>query len=469
MKIYEAEKSIANLIEANTSVAYTSSINIAEPKIDLTEIKAKAGHNPNQPDLFYLESVLVSTNWNKNDDVFSAAETWKARHTPVDKMFNYMHRENDIIGHITSAYIMSGETVLASDTSDEQMPQFFDIITGAVLYRKWSDPELQARMDGLIQGIAENKWFVSMEVLFRDFDYAITDGNEHKVIARNDETAFLTKHLRAYGGDGVYNSYKVGRLLKKMVFSGKGIVDKPANERSHIISYSFNGTNASLKETFGSELMTDTVSKSEYDSLKAELASFKAEAEKAKAEQLVKHEQTIATLTQEKAELTKASEELETVKAELETVKALSTEQAAKLEEVKASLEAAEAAKQELENSVAEAKKAQAKADRVAALVAVNVDNAKALEIVEKFASANDEMFKEVVALHATKAKDNPFEKKEDDKKKKDEEADASELDDVETEAAAGLGQDSDEGEELQAKASAWFTSLTNTKTSTKE
>ena len=71
------------------------------------EAKIKASSaNPDQIDLFYIKSVLVSTGWNKNDDVFKNDATWAARNTPVDKQFNLMHNENTIIGHITDSYVV---------------------------------------------------------------------------------------------------------------------------------------------------------------------------------------------------------------------------------------------------------------------------------------------------------------------------------------------------------------------------
>jgi DNA repair exonuclease SbcCD ATPase subunit len=76
-----------------------------------------------------------------------------------------------------------------------------------------------------------------MEALFEDFDYALKDskGNQY-VISRNKASAFLTKHLRAYGGKGVYKEYKIGRLLRNLVFSGKGLVENPANPESLILN-----------------------------------------------------------------------------------------------------------------------------------------------------------------------------------------------------------------------------------------
>ena len=116
------------------------------------------------------------------------------------------------------------------------LPNQFDIVTSAVLYNSWSNPELQLRMNTLVAEIEEGKWFVSMECLFNDFDYAvITPEGQEKVISRDEASAFLSKHLRAYGGTGEYEGYKVGRMLKNIAFSGKGLVDNPANPKSVIL------------------------------------------------------------------------------------------------------------------------------------------------------------------------------------------------------------------------------------------
>jgi hypothetical protein len=78
-----------------------------------------------------------------------------------------------------------------------------------------------------------------MECLFAGFDYALIDAQGNpKVISRTEQSSFLTKHLRAYGGTGEYEGYKVGRALRDIAFSGKGLVSKPANPRSIILDAS---------------------------------------------------------------------------------------------------------------------------------------------------------------------------------------------------------------------------------------
>ena len=106
-----------------------------------------------------------------------------------------------------------------------------------------------------------------MEALFTDFDYAVvTPDGKHKTVARNEESAFLTKHLKSYGGTGQYEQYKVGRLLKNITFSGKGLVRRPANPESVFI---FNNVDAfASEETLSSfENTYSSVNDKEIDSM----------------------------------------------------------------------------------------------------------------------------------------------------------------------------------------------------------
>ena len=134
MKIYQQEinDGIAEVIKSQASVVYASqaSVNLKPEENDvIKKLMASEGKsNPDQFDLYYLEAVLVSTGWNKNDDVFTPEATWAARSTPEDKQFNFMHNENDIIGHITSSYVLNkdGDKVSADDA---EVPSEFDIVT----------------------------------------------------------------------------------------------------------------------------------------------------------------------------------------------------------------------------------------------------------------------------------------------------------------------------------------------------
>ena len=230
----EIQDGLRDKIISNLSISSTCDLEICDPFLIKNALRSTA-ENKNQVDLHYLKSILVTTGWNKNDDVFDKAEVWTAKSTPSDKPFNYEHDQSQIIGHIT------GCKVIADDGSDiieelpiDELPSKFHILTSAVLYKFWEDPKKQEMMNNIIEGIAKKEWFVSMEAIFTNFDYAIEDGASSKVVARNEKTAFLTKHLRAYGGNGIFNNVKIGRVLKNIVFSGKGLVRKPANPESVI-------------------------------------------------------------------------------------------------------------------------------------------------------------------------------------------------------------------------------------------
>ena len=223
MKIYQHEKDdgLAKALANNNTIAFCAIAETYQPDkeaIDkLREVLASSdagdelalAENQNQLDLYYIKSVLVSTGWNKNDDVFDPKELWEARKTPEDKPFNFMHDEKDIIGHITANEVVDFDGTSISD-DNENVPGRFNILTSAVIYTEWSDVEQKDRMQKIVAEIEEGKWFVSMECLFPDFDYALaTENGETRVVKRNEASAFLTKHLRSYGGDGEYADRKV--------------------------------------------------------------------------------------------------------------------------------------------------------------------------------------------------------------------------------------------------------------------
>lgn len=238
--IFEAEKEagLEGLITSSTAVALCADTALADP-FDLSpHTKAYLStnaENKNQVDLIYLKTILVSTGWNRNDDVFDPLEMWSAKSSPEDKPFNYEHNQDDIIGHITGCYsVDKAGNIVDGDVP----PSEYDIVASSVLYKIWEDPVKQARMDNIHEEITQGKWFVSMEALFQGFDYALSSEKGIELVNRNEQTAFLTKHLRAYGGSGKFEDAKVGRVLRNIVFSGKGLVRKPANPDSVILSTS---------------------------------------------------------------------------------------------------------------------------------------------------------------------------------------------------------------------------------------
>jgi hypothetical protein len=324
--IYQAERPLADQIRGSCSVAYASLAETAEPFALAELVKAHLqahATNLGQTDLHYLKTLMVSTGWNKNDDVFDPVEVWNARATPEDKPFNYEHNPADIIGHITDNYVVGLDSkAIANDSTIDSLPDAFHILTNAVLYKYWGDnKELNERMAKVIAEIADNKWFVSMEALFTNFDYATVDGKGiAKTVARNKETAFLTKHLRAYGGKGVYQDMKVGRVLRNITFSGKGLVRKPANPESIIFSVAAQPPVYANVSEENEDIMSEKIIaelRQEIDGLKTSLSD--SDAKKLAVEATVKELQDAKTKVE--ALLTESASALKVSATEVESLK----------------------------------------------------------------------------------------------------------------------------------------------------
>lgn len=466
IKIYEHEISdgVADLVKSQASIAYCTEatihkgdIRVAKDVISNQDILDKiVAENKNQFDLYYIESVLVSTGWNKNDDVFLSDATWEARSTPEDKQFNYMHDENDIIGHITGSYVLTKDGK-AVGNDDVNRPDDFDIITQAVLYNSWTNPENRERMEKIISEIEDGKWYVSMECLFAGFDYALADAEgNYKLVSRNEDSSFLTKHLRSYGGTGEYEGYKVGRALRQISFSGKGLVAKPANPRSIIFNPKSVATFIVNEEinnfSIGENVMSDNVTlEKQLAELKAELASakeenktIKAQIEEAKDKEIASKIQAYEALVEEKNQ--SVAEMEETIKAtqakiaELEDALARSTEQLS-------------AAMKDME----EMKKKEKMEKRKASLTDAGFDQEEAEESLASLGELSDDAFETVIAAMKKKmAKWQDMKKKDEEeammmKKKASEETEATQevFDNLET-TEATLVDASNEDESIE-------------------
>lgn len=199
---------------------------------DIKSVKDLVGQD--QPDLAFIISILVSAGWNLNDDIFVPSELWKARYTPKHKPINNEHDETVILGHIIDSRPVdkSGNEIVLTET--DLIPEEFDLEVAGVLYK--SLPQLKSRIDTILEQAGKGELFVSMECWFDDLAYGIKDPSTGKTTAveRKDDTAFLTKHLKVYGGNGEYKGYKIGRILKNIVFGGQGLVKNPANPESVI-------------------------------------------------------------------------------------------------------------------------------------------------------------------------------------------------------------------------------------------
>jgi len=430
----EREAGLEQAIRANACIALANVVRTAE-RGELSESAVaqlrKFAHQHTKAaqgdfDLFHLTTILVTVGWNKNDDVFDPVETWVARRTPEDKQLNYEHDDAKVIGHITSNWVMDAEgKLVADDTVVDDLPAKFHIVTGGVLYRQWQTPELQERMDTLVAEIAEGKWFVSMECMFKGFDYALkaSDGST-RVVARNDKTAFLSKHLRAYGGTGTYGDYKVGRMVRNIVFSGKGMVKNPANPESVILSSdteSFTAATAEHATDFfsrGAERVYPLASKATHQDCTQEstramtltLEQLQAKVDALTAENTnLKASVTETVVTDLRAKLETATAAKATADDLLAKANTAITDITAQVAAAKAETEAVKAtlaeAQKTLDETQAELKGLYAEAAKAKRLALVKeqlgVDDADATEFVEANAGLDDEKFGKQLAFVA--------------------------------------------------------------------
>ena len=498
-KIYAQEiaDGLGDVIRTSSSIAYTSEIlehtpsdaeiTDAQSKVDRDVIKSLAQNN-DQIDLFYLNAVLVSTGWNKNDDVFAPQELWKARHTPEDKQFNFMHNEKDIIGHITGNHVVGLDGSEINEKA-EDIPDKFNIITNAVIYTSWSDIELRERIQKIIADIQDgDKWFVSMECLFPSFDYALMNSKgESKIVKREEASAYLTKHLRAYGGTGEYEGYKVGRVLKNISFSGKGLVSKPANPRSIILKDEEVSNDNELVEVRASTIlkeknMSDVLQK-QIDELKSELVEAREHNESIKTKMEAQKEEAIkAQVESFEGQIAEKDETIAEMQVSLDAV----TNEVSEAAELKEKLDEMTQANEEALAKIESMEQKARLETRRAALVEAGVGEEEVEETIANFDSLDDEAFDSVLALFAKSflgKKKKADEKKEDEdpeddkkgrpdflKKKAEQEAVADEAsvvsdeileeaEETEDVALAEAASD-DETEDLRAAASEWFGSF---------
>jgi hypothetical protein len=227
-----------------------------------------------QPDLLFMRSILVSTGENKNDDVFLPEEMWNARSTPVLKPVDWEHNtgreltpteqaenpgkvivDNQTIGVMYNAYTVDENKEIIDEArasaSDFEVPKEFHIIDEAVIWKALY-PSVARRVE---EGAAKGTLFVSMEAWFTDYYYLVGS----KVVARNEQTAFLDRSLRANGGSGSYAGERVRRALRNITFGGKGIVARPANAPSIIthVSHEPISAEASINKAIAENIICD--------------------------------------------------------------------------------------------------------------------------------------------------------------------------------------------------------------------
>ena len=423
----EIQDGLEEKIKANSSISYASALTPCSKESSISGLFSKSLASVNDSDLYYTQSILVSSSWNKNDDIFDKDEVWKARHSPEDKPTNLEHDESTIVGHIVSNWPITEDGILIDEnTPIENLPEKYHILTGSVIYKAYTNPNLKDRTQALINDIENGTKYVSMECFFQGFDYGLINKvtGTYKVLPRDASTAHLTKFLRAYGGMGEHENYKIGRVLRNITFSGKGFVDRPANPDSIIFS----------KDNF--KFLQNDNSEKNSNILETGVNSSQSNINSENKTMSNENTEVVETVVADCTEATQAAEttiaalktELDAVKAaheilvteHQETINKLQAEENLKIEENN-NLKAALATAEEV---IAGYKSKEKKMARKTTLMSYGFDSEKADVIIEKFDSLNDETFSNITEMLSAGMP--PWLDK--NKKKKDQEAKADEV-----------------------------------------
>lgn len=416
--IYRAEAEVPGLaekIQASASVAYLSPLVVTRPDDSaraalLASARESSKAAIDDVTLITFEDILATTGWNLNADVFTHEELWAARKSIEHKPINMEHDYPRIVGHVAASLAVDAAYApIADDTPVDALPDVFHVKNESVLYRLIGDAERDEFMQNLEAEIAAGEWFVSMESFFSGFDYGIlAEDGSRAILPRTNATAFLTKHMRQYGGSGVYKdavsgtSYTLGRVMKNVHFKGKGMVRRPGNPNSVIFSkvdsfkasYEGPGYVTETRPAAKAEALTQeqhTMPEADVAALQAALATAEA---KIKTLEDAQSAQAVKLIQDEADSLRTALEELTTKHSALEV--SFSTSQT--------DLEAARkefADLQELYNQkaarleVIEAEKTAA--SRKDAIVAAGADASLAARLVERFAALDAEAFAAVI------------------------------------------------------------------------
>lgn len=394
MRIFQLEKehALAEMLLANNSVAISAEVSPlrGDPNYDAIATFFEGNvETPDTEDLFYTKSVFVSTVWNLNADVFLPGPTWRSRKTPVDKPTNNSHNEMKIVGHITSVWAVDSEgKLIPDDTPEEDLPSTFHLCNSAVIYRHWRDRDLRTASDNLVADIVAGERFVSMECFFDSFDYALkNEEGTFQVVPRNEETAFLTKHLRAYGGSGEFDGYALGRVLRDFTFSGKGYVDRPANPASKIFDFkNKNGFSFASTDKFGVYVICSP------NSTEKNKMSDENKVEKAIAEITSKLEAAVAEATKATQRAVDLEDQLKVASAALEAVKASESQLTGKFEILQTE-------RNDLAAKLAEINAEKSLASRTQALLEKGFAPELAKAKVEENKDLSDEQFTRVLAF----------------------------------------------------------------------
>lgn len=205
-----------------------------------------------QPDLQYFSAIFVSSGENLNNAYFMGSELVAAEGTIVNKALDIEHQEESIIGHIFErAYCdkegnkLDIEELASKETAGLDSVDMHIAIAG-IIYKN--------RFPNIAQEVSDNKWKVSMECYYQNYDVKIgnliLDKKEAEAIGLASSDDKVLGRLAKVIKDGKEIAKgTVARVLRGICFSGCGIVKNPANPPSVIFETASNK---------GDSIMTDS-------------------------------------------------------------------------------------------------------------------------------------------------------------------------------------------------------------------
>ena len=123
------------------------------------------------PDVLFFSGIFVSSGENLNKAYFLPSELVKAQNTIDNKALDIEHGETDIVGHIySSAFVDRAGKKLDMQTlkdmnSEELEKMDIDVMIAGILYK--------SRFTELAKEVKDDKWKLSMEAYFQDYDIKI--------------------------------------------------------------------------------------------------------------------------------------------------------------------------------------------------------------------------------------------------------------------------------------------------------
>lgn len=387
-RIYQNEinDGLSSYFDKPLSIAYEIPIVLTAESDEFYAGKVKRVSNVvgklNEDDFLYeFPSILATAGvWNLNDQVFDKYEVWKARYSPLNKPTNLNHQPDKVVAHASKVFAITDEedAKLIPDTIDgkpnENIPDVYHLLTVDNFYKyniaayRAINEDYSTKIQEIYEKVVSGDLCVSMECIFADFDYAImgSDGKQ-KIIKRDERSSFLSKKLRRFGGSGEYQGYKIGLLMRDIVFTGKGITDNPANKPSVIFSKD------SLAFATQNYIKTEDIFNSEKDSayITSDNGEHKMKLEEAQAKNteletaLAEANKSLKELEDVKAELTKLKTDLETASAKVLETEKLLTEKTNALDEVTKEATESKEKLASAESKVSELTKQIVKAERV--------------------------------------------------------------------------------------------------------